>query len=112
MHHFIGKYTKRPPVSTFIIPSSFKNFRSQIFGGSTKSFGCLSISNYFSHSKISETDISILVHQDVFQLKITIDKIFGVEVSKSKSNLHGIEFSLFFREFFLIRKVLEQLSSL
>jgi len=99
MHHFISEDTERPPISSFIISSTLKNFRSKILWRSAEGFGSLSISYNFSHSEICETDITILIHEDILKFEISIDEVLGVKISQPKCNLHDIEFGLFFLEF-------------
>lgn len=112
MHHFVGQDSQRPPVGSLVVSSSFQNLGGQVLRSSAKGLGSLAISDNFGHTEVSQADISIIVHQDVFQLKVAVDEILRVEMSEPQSDLHGIKLGLLFRELLLVGKVLEQLSSL
>ena len=112
MHHFVSEDTQRPPVSAFIISTSFQHFRGQILGSTTKGFSSLTVSDDLCHSEVCQVYVSIIVHQNILEFEVSIDEVLGVEVSESQSYLHGIELGLFFWELFLVGEVLEEFSSL
>ena len=76
MHHLVDKDTKRPPICSFIVSFSFENFRGKVLRSSTECFSDLAISNNLSHSKISEANVTMIIHKHVFEFKITIDEVF------------------------------------
>ena len=112
MHHFVGQDSQRPPVSSLVVSSSFQNLGGQVLRSSAEGLGSLAVPDDFGHTEVSQADISIIVHQDVFQLEVAVDEILRVEMSEPQSDLHGIKLGLLFRELLLVGKVLEQLSPL
>jgi len=109
--HFVGQDSDGPPVDGEAVTRVRKDLRGQIVGCSAEGVGLLTVLKNLSQSEISEAEVTILIHQDVFRLKIAVNNFLVVEVSNSKANLDGVEPSVVFREARHSTQVREEFSS-
>ena len=97
-NHFVCQNTKGPPVNREGVATLNQNLRSQVIWG-TAEWECLLVAfNDFCEAEICETDISVLVHQDVFRFQVTIDDILFVQMTQSHCHLDRVEASALFWE--------------
>lgn len=100
--HFVNKNTKTPPIDRLTVTLIQKNFRSQVFWGSTKSIS--SSFTVFGKTEVSEFKISVTCDQEIFGFKISIklekgalkepiDNVLRVEIFKHADDLRGKETS-------------------
>ena len=69
-------------------------------------------SNKLSQSEISYFCITLIIKQQIFQLKISVDEVLVMEMSKSQGDTSCVELSLFLFESLLLTQMLEEFTSL
>lgn len=110
-NHLIGEDTEGPPIDWEGVTTLHEDLWSQVVWSTAEGVG-LSVSfEHLGKSEISQTDVSILVHQDIFWLKISVDDLFAVEMTQSHSNLDCIELCPILWESGHLTQVGEELSS-
>jgi len=65
--HLVQQYTKRPPVNTETVTTHIKNLGSQILCCTTEGEGLITGLQELSKAKISQTNVAIIVHKNVFR---------------------------------------------
>jgi hypothetical protein len=111
VHHLVDEDSQRPPISSFVVSSTFKHLGGEVLRRPAKGFGDLAVPDYLRHAEVGQAHVAVIVHEHVFQLEVAINEIFGVQVAQAQGDLHGIEFGLFFGESLGVGEMLEQFSS-
>ena len=63
-----------------------------IIGCSTEGFSCLIILNvFFTHAKISNLNMAVLIQQDIVQLQVTINDANSVKEKQSNGNFSCVK---------------------
>lgn len=110
-NHFIGQDTQSPPVHWEGVAALNQDLWGQVVWSTAEGVGlCISF-EHFGETEVSEADVSILVHQDVLRFKISINDVFGVQVTQSHGDLQGIELGAALWESSHSSQVREELSS-
>jgi hypothetical protein len=81
MIHFKNENTKGPPIYRLTVTFIKKNFWGNVLGSSAK--GISSIKYDFSESKISKFEIPIIIDEEIFRLKVSIDNIHAMHIIKN-----------------------------
>ena len=79
--HFVGQDSEGPPVDGETVTALNKNLRSQIVRRSTEGKGLGVTFEHLGQTEIGQTDVAVLVHQDVLGLQITVDDVLLVQVA-------------------------------
>ena len=110
-NHLISQNSKSPPVSW-----EWMSFFSQELGTHilrcTAEWICLFL--WFQRlckAEISQLDISILTHEDIFWLQVSIDNFLAMQVSKSQCNWKRVKLGSTFIECSSFLKMSEQFTS-
>lgn len=88
-----------------------QDFGRQIVGGTAERVGLLSFIKYFCQPKISETNVAIVVHEDVLRLQVSVDNFLVVEVTNSHSHLDGVELGALLSESLSLAQVHEEFAT-
>jgi hypothetical protein len=67
MHHLVDQDAQRPPICSFIVSFTLQYLWGQVFGCSAKGFSNLSVPYDLCHAKISQTNVTVIIHENVFQ---------------------------------------------
>ena len=67
-NHFIYQNAESPPIYCEVVTGPNYDFWRQILGSSTKRVGFFAeVLHYFSHSKVSQLNVTINIYQNVFR---------------------------------------------
>ena len=75
------------PVYCLRIAFVLNDFWSDVFWRTTEGVSPLTLANFLDEAKISELNVPILIHQNVFRLEISEYEVLCVEVLKAQHNL-------------------------
>ena len=96
--HLVSEDTECPPVDGERMASLDQNLWRQIIGCATERVGLLIALEYLCETEICQTNISVLVHENVLRLQVTIDNLLAVKMAESHGNLDCVETRPFFWE--------------
>ena len=83
-NQFISKYSESPPIQRESMPifSFFVyHFRWHVVSGPTKRIRSASVWQVLCQSKIRKLNITIIVHQNVLRLQVTVNNVMLVQVA-------------------------------
>ena len=80
-NHLICQYSESPPVDGEAVAPLFEDLGCQVFWSTTERVGLLILLKNFSETKISEAYITVLAHEDIFWLQISVNDFLTVQVS-------------------------------
>jgi hypothetical protein len=97
-HKFEDNDTNGPPIHREPVPSLLDNFGRHIgwCAGTLETDGA--VFEFSRQPKVNEFDVSVLIYQDIFQLKISVRDAQFMEVANAEHNLGHIKFDFFFRQ--------------
>jgi hypothetical protein len=79
--HLVGKDAESPPIYWECMASLLKNLRCEVFRRSAETVGLLILLQDLSQAKISEADVPVLTHQDIFWLEISINNFLCMKMA-------------------------------
>lgn len=92
--------------------SFIQNLRSQVLRSSAEGVGHLIFFvDYLCEPEISQTDVAIFVHKNIFRFKVSVDDALLMQVTDSNSNLSTIKLGSLLVKSGNISEVHEELSS-
>jgi hypothetical protein len=77
---------------------SLQHFRRHVLGGTTERVRLLSFGYDLRQAKVSYSDVSIEIHQDILWLDVPIYHVLTMQIVKSNQDFAEIEFSCLFRK--------------
>ena len=110
-NHLVGQDTERPPVNRERVSLFDKNFRRQVVWCPAKRESLLAAFQNFSEPEVCQTYVAVLVHENIFWLKVSINNLLVVEVAERQSNLDGVEFSAFLIKSLCLAQVHKELAA-
>jgi hypothetical protein len=110
-NHFVGEDTDSPPVNWERMTFLDKNFGRQIIRRSAEGESLLASFENLRETEVSQTNVAIFVHKNVFWLQVTVDNLLVVEVTNSHGYLDSVEFSAFFSKSLCLPQVHEKFSA-
>lgn len=79
--HLVEQDAKGPPVDSEAVATHIKDLRSQVLGSSTEGKCLVFGLKELGQAEIGETDISIVVHEHILWLKVTMHDVSSVQVT-------------------------------
>lgn len=87
----VNKNTKGPEISAEIMTSVGNNFWGNVLGRSAESPGLVARKDFFSESKIDESNVALSIDHKIFWFKISVAEVAIVEVLKGGDDTSGVE---------------------
>ena len=75
-----------------------ENFGRQIVRRAAETVRLLSFVENFSQAEVSQGNVSIFVHENVFWLQISVDNFLVVQMADSQGDLKGVKLGAIFVE--------------
>ena len=110
-NHLISEDTQSPPVYRETVSFLVQNFRGEILRSTAEGVGLGIILEDLSQTEVSQADVSVLVHQYVLRLQISVDNMLFVQMSDGECYLRGVELRSIFGETSTVSQMHEELSS-
>ena len=95
-NHLISQNADRPPVNWERMTFFNQNLGRQVVGCTTERECLGTCIQDFGKPEVCETNVPIVVHEDVFGLEVSVDDLFVVKMTNCHSNLDGVKLSSFF----------------
>ena len=109
--HLIRQNTQSPPVYWEAVTFFVENFRSKVLRSSTERVSLSVILKDLGKPKVSEADVPILIHEDVFWLQVSVNYMLLVEMADGDRDLGRVELGSVFGETGAVPQMHEQFSS-
>ena len=85
--HLIQQDSESPPIDAKAVSSHIENFRGEVLSSAAERVGLVAWLKELCKSKISQTDVAVVVHKDVFRFQISVHDISRVKVAHGGDDL-------------------------
>lgn len=89
--HLVSENAERPPINREGVTTFDEDLRSQIVWCTAEGVRHLVAFEDLGEAEVRQTDVAILVHQDVLRLQVTVDDVLRVQMAESHGDLDGVE---------------------
>jgi len=89
--HFINKNSKRPPVDREVVALVHHHLWSQVLWRAAEGLGKLALCQRLGKTVVNNLEVTLLVHEDVFQFEVAVHDALGVQVANGHADLHRVE---------------------
>ena len=96
--HLVCQDTEGPPIDREGVTALYKNLWCEVVRRTAERICLLIPLDDLRKTEVSEANIAVFVHENVFWFEITIDDILAVQMTQSHSNLDCVETRSLFRE--------------
>lgn len=109
--HLVSEDSEGPPVDWEGVAAFHQDLRCQVVRSSAERVRLRVAVKHLGQAEVSQANVPVLVHQDVFWFQVTVDDVFRVQVTQRHRDLDGVELSSLFRESGNLAQVHEELTT-